>query len=110
VIVLTGQNDRANAVRAIGLGAYDFFAKPFEPDLLALTIDRAVASMVDPAALAPCDVGGHTALGERVGLADRRRHQVRLDLDAARGPSVHDTNSFPISSRPSRARRTFRRA
>jgi two-component system NtrC family response regulator len=41
VIVLTGQNDRANAVRAIGCGAYDFFAKPFEPELLALTIDRA---------------------------------------------------------------------
>jgi two-component system NtrC family response regulator len=41
VIVLTGQNDRANAVRAIGLGAYDFFAKPFEPELLSLTIDRA---------------------------------------------------------------------
>jgi two-component system NtrC family response regulator len=41
VIVLTGQNDRANAVRAIGLGAYDFFAKPFEPEMLGLTIDRA---------------------------------------------------------------------
>jgi len=41
VIVLTGQNDRTNALRAIGLGAYDFFAKPFEPELLALTIDRA---------------------------------------------------------------------
>ena len=41
VIVLTGQNDRANAVRAIGLGAYDFFAKPFEPELLGLTVDRA---------------------------------------------------------------------
>ncbi|MBP6898866.1 MAG: PEP-CTERM-box response regulator transcription factor [Burkholderiaceae bacterium] len=41
VIVLTGQNDRANALRAISLGAYDFFAKPFEPELLALTIDRA---------------------------------------------------------------------
>ena len=41
VIVLTGQNDRANALRAIGLGAYDFFAKPFEPELLGLTIDRA---------------------------------------------------------------------
>ena len=41
VIVLTGQNDRANAVRAIGCGAYDFFAKPFEPELLGLTIDRA---------------------------------------------------------------------
>jgi two-component system NtrC family response regulator len=41
VIVLTGQNDRANALRAVAMGAYDFFAKPFEPELLALTIERA---------------------------------------------------------------------
>jgi two-component system NtrC family response regulator len=41
VIVLTGQNDRSNALRAVALGAYDFFAKPFEPELLSLTIDRA---------------------------------------------------------------------
>ena len=41
VIVLTGQNDQANALRAIALGAYDFFAKPFEPELLTLTIERA---------------------------------------------------------------------
>ena len=41
VIVLTGQNDQANALRAIALGAYDFFAKPFEPEMLVLTIDRA---------------------------------------------------------------------
>lgn len=41
VIVLTGQNDRANAIRAIGMGAYDFFAKPFEPELLNLMVDRA---------------------------------------------------------------------
>jgi two-component system NtrC family response regulator len=39
--VLTGQHDRENALRAIAAGAYDFFAKPFEPDLLKLTIDRA---------------------------------------------------------------------
>jgi two-component system NtrC family response regulator len=41
VIALTGQNDRANAVRAIGLGAYDFFAKPFEADTLGMVIARA---------------------------------------------------------------------
>lgn len=41
VIVLTGQNDQANALRAIAMGAYDFFAKPFEPEILGLTIDRA---------------------------------------------------------------------
>ncbi|MBL8352930.1 MAG: PEP-CTERM-box response regulator transcription factor [Burkholderiaceae bacterium] len=41
VIVLTGQNDQSNALRAVAMGAYDFFAKPFEPELLGLTIDRA---------------------------------------------------------------------
>jgi two-component system NtrC family response regulator len=41
VIVLTGQNDRANAVKAIGLGAYDFYTKPFEPEILTLIIERA---------------------------------------------------------------------
>ena len=41
IIVLTGQNDQANALRAVALGAYDFLAKPFDPELLGLTIDRA---------------------------------------------------------------------
>lgn len=41
VIVLTGQNDQANALRAVQLGAYDFLAKPFDPDVLRLTIERA---------------------------------------------------------------------
>ena len=41
VIVLTGQNDHANALKAIGLGAYDFYSKPFQPELLTLMIERA---------------------------------------------------------------------
>jgi two-component system NtrC family response regulator len=41
VIVLTGQNDRANALKAVAMGAYDFLAKPFDPEVLALTIERA---------------------------------------------------------------------
>ncbi len=41
VIVLTGQNDRAIALRAIALGAYDFCTKPFEASILSLTIERA---------------------------------------------------------------------
>jgi len=41
VIVLTGQSDRANAMKAVGLGAYDFYTKPFEPEVLTLMIDRA---------------------------------------------------------------------
>ncbi len=42
VIVLTGQNDQANALRAVALGAYDFLAKPFDPEVLNLTIERAL--------------------------------------------------------------------
>jgi two-component system NtrC family response regulator len=41
VIVLTGQNDQTHALRAVALGAYDFQAKPFDPEVLALTIERA---------------------------------------------------------------------
>jgi two-component system NtrC family response regulator len=42
VIVVTGNLDRSNAVQAIQLGAYDFFQKPFDPDVLALMIARAL--------------------------------------------------------------------
>ena len=42
VIVLTGQNAQAHALRAVAKGAYDFLAKPFEPDVLRLTIERAL--------------------------------------------------------------------
>ena len=41
VIVLTGQNDQQNALKAIALGAHDFCPKPFEPDFLTWTIDQA---------------------------------------------------------------------
>jgi two-component system NtrC family response regulator len=41
VIVVTGQNDRENAVRAVGSGAYDFYYKPIDPVILGLIVNRA---------------------------------------------------------------------
>ena len=41
VIVVTGNDDHENAVRAIGLGAWLFFQKPVDPDLLGVIVDRA---------------------------------------------------------------------
>lgn len=41
LIVLTGNQDHANAVKAIGMGAYDFHQKPFDPEMLGLVVERA---------------------------------------------------------------------
>jgi two-component system NtrC family response regulator len=41
VIVVTGHNDRDNAVRAVSLGAYDFYCKPVDLDVLRLLVGRA---------------------------------------------------------------------
>jgi two-component system NtrC family response regulator len=42
VIVVSGNDDRENAVRAVGLGAYDFYQKPFDSDTLRLIVERAL--------------------------------------------------------------------
>lgn len=41
VIVVTGNDDRENAVRAVAMGAYDFYQKPIDIDVLRMIIDRA---------------------------------------------------------------------
>jgi len=41
IIVVTGNDDREVAVQAVALGAYDFYQKPVEIDILNLIIDRA---------------------------------------------------------------------
>lgn len=41
VIILSGNQERANALKAIGMGAYDFHQKPMDADTLSLVIARA---------------------------------------------------------------------
>lgn len=41
IIVVTGNDDRANAVKAVAMGAYDFYQKPIDTDILNLIIARA---------------------------------------------------------------------
>ena len=41
IIVVTGNDDRENALKAIALGAYDYYQKPIDPQILGLIIDRA---------------------------------------------------------------------
>jgi two-component system NtrC family response regulator len=41
IIVVTGNNDREHATRAVAMGAYDFFYKPIDADMLELIVNRA---------------------------------------------------------------------
>lgn len=41
VIVVTGNDDRENAIKAVAMGAYDFYQKPIDIDVLNLIIARA---------------------------------------------------------------------
>ncbi len=41
VIIITGQDEKENALRAIGIGAYDFFCKPIQIEELKVVLHRA---------------------------------------------------------------------
>jgi len=41
VIVVTGNDERDNAIKAVAMGAYDFYHKPVDLDVLNLIIERA---------------------------------------------------------------------
>lgn len=41
VIVVTGNDDRENALKSVATGAYDFYIKPVDADSLRLIVDRA---------------------------------------------------------------------
>src|SRR6516162_5638565 len=42
ILVVTGQDEKANGIEAIGLGAYDFFCKPVNIEELKIVVDRAI--------------------------------------------------------------------
>lgn len=42
VIVVTGNDERENAIKAVSMGAYDYYQKPIDVDLLKIIIERAI--------------------------------------------------------------------
>ena len=42
VIVITGNNDKINALKAVNLGAYDFYQKPIDSDTIQILVSRAI--------------------------------------------------------------------
>ena len=126
VIVVTGNTDRDNAVRAVSLGAYDFYQKPVDTDVLRLIVSRAFhmhaleeqnrqlreaqmrSPFEGPDRHRRCDAQGvphdrEGRAGRRVG-ADPRRERHRQGADRARGALAERPQGRRASS-PSTARR-----
>ncbi len=43
IIVITGNDDHTNALKAIEMGAYDFYQKPVDPDVINIIVSRALS-------------------------------------------------------------------
>lgn len=84
ILVLSGQNDEANARHARALGAIDFIAKPAEPERIKRALLSALRFL--PGAMAtPEPVSGPREGGEIIGTSfavDRLRKQIKLYADA----------------------------
>ena len=65
VVVMTGHADHALALKAIEAGAWDFLAKPVDPDLLRVVVARAVerAGLAREVATLRADVGAAEDMG-----------------------------------------------
>nr|WP_282571406.1 PEP-CTERM-box response regulator transcription factor [Methylonatrum kenyense] len=72
IIVVTGNGDEASAVKAVGLGAYDFYEKPVETETLNLIVSRAF----------------HVARLENQNRELMRRHRAPLDGLVTASPAM----------------------
>jgi two-component system, LuxR family, response regulator FixJ len=88
VIVMTGQGDVATAVRAMKAGAVDFVEKPFDDDLLLMTIETALATAAGRASRERT-IGSAAAL---IAMLSPRERQVLEGILAGRSTKIiaHD--------------------
>lgn len=79
VIVITGNDDRENALKAISLGAYDFYQKPIEPDVINVIVARAfsVASIEEENRLMRAVGGNDIGIIGNSSSIDRLRTMIK---------------------------------
>jgi two-component system NtrC family response regulator len=85
VVVLTGHAEHENALRATAAGAWDFLAKPIDPDMLRFVVDRALRKAALEREVQQLRA---TAAADDLGLAGRSPALVRLrDMVRRLGPT-----------------------
>ncbi|XPF92827.1 PEP-CTERM-box response regulator transcription factor [Colwellia sp. RE-S-Sl-9] len=79
VIVITGNDDRTNALKAISAGAYDFYQKPIESEVINVIISRAfsVAAIEEENRLMRSVAGSDIGIIGNSAAIDRLRTMVK---------------------------------
>ncbi|WP_076419439.1 PEP-CTERM-box response regulator transcription factor [Colwellia sp. UCD-KL20] len=79
VIVITGNDDRTNALKAIAAGAYDFYQKPIESEVINVIISRAfsVAAIEEENRLMRSVAGSDIGIIGNSAAIDRLRTMVK---------------------------------
>lgn len=83
ILVLSGQNDEANARHARALGAIEFIAKPADPEAIKQALFSALRfDHEQPAAVAPAATLESSGIVGSSFSVDRLRNQIKLYADA----------------------------
>lgn len=82
ILVLSGQNDEANARHARALGAIDFIAKPAEPEQIKQALLSALRFDQETAPAPPVDSPESSGIVGSSFTVDRLRNQIKLYADA----------------------------
>lgn len=82
ILVLSGQNDEANARHARALGAIDFIAKPAEPEQIKQALLSALRFDQETAPAPPVDSAESSGIVGSSFTVDRLRNQIKLYADA----------------------------
>ncbi|HET7875726.1 MAG TPA: sigma 54-interacting transcriptional regulator, partial [Methylomirabilota bacterium] len=85
VIICTAAVDVPTAVQAMKLGAYDYVTKPFDADLLVLTVKRALERRALQARIEDLkSLGEGTSLAERMGASAKIQEIIRQVAQVAK--------------------------
>jgi two-component system NtrC family response regulator len=81
VIVVTGNNDKINALKAVSLGAYDFYQKPIDSDTIQILVSRAIKPFnleMENRHLAKVEPSMDKIIGQSEGLLAASRKAERI--------------------------------
>jgi two-component system NtrC family response regulator len=88
VIIASGNEQRENAVRAVALGAYDFYQKPIDVEILGLIIGRALKLASLEAENRRLQLSSSTTPFHGIITGDSRMHQICRNIEKVAGANV----------------------